>query len=39
MKFSGTIGNGPVNNSLNFGGDPYHESVSGYGSGSGSRHW
>jgi len=24
MKFSGKIGNGPVNNRLNFGGDPNH---------------
>jgi len=24
MKFSGKIGNGPVNNWLNFGGDPDH---------------
>jgi len=24
MKFSGKVGNGPVNKSLNFGGDPDH---------------
>ena len=24
MKFSGKVGNGPVNNWLNFGGDPDH---------------
>jgi len=30
MKFSGAVGNGPVN-TLNFGGDPDHESGSGYG--------
>jgi len=30
-KFSGKVGNGPVNNGLNFGGDPGHGSGSGYG--------
>jgi len=29
VKFSGKVGNGPVNKRLNFGGDPDH----GYGSG------
>jgi len=27
MKFSGTVGNGPRNKRLNFGGDPDHESA------------
>ena len=27
MKFSGKVGNGPVNKRLNFGGDPIHEFV------------
>jgi len=31
MKFSGKVGNGPVNKRLNFGGDPDHW--------CGSRHW
>ena len=26
MKFSGKVGNGPMNKSLNFGGDPDHRS-------------
>jgi len=30
MKFSGKVGNGPVNKRLNF--DPDHESGSGFGS-------
>jgi len=33
MKFSGNVGNGPVNKWFNFGGDPDH------GFGYGSRHW
>jgi len=33
MKFSGKVGNEPMNKLLNFGGDPDH------GSGSLSRHW
>jgi len=41
MKFSGKVVNGQMNNRLNFGGDPNHESGSGYRSefGSVSRHW
>jgi len=37
MKFSGKVGNGPMNKWLNFGGDSDHGC--GYGSGSVSRHW
>jgi len=33
MKFSGKVGNGPMNKRLNFGVDPDQ------GSGYGSRHW
>ena len=39
MKFSGKVGNGPMNKWLNFGGNPDHRSGNGYGSGYGSRHW
>jgi len=45
MKFSGKVGNGPLNKLLNFGGDRDRGSgfESGYGTGSGSgsisRHW
>jgi len=39
MKFSWKVENGPVNKLLNFGGVPDHQSGSGYGSGSESRHW
>jgi len=39
MKFSGKIGNGPMNKRLNFGGDPDRGSGYRYGSGSISRHW
>jgi len=35
MKFSGNVGNWPVNKQLNFGGNPDH----GFGSRSVSRHW
>jgi len=35
MKFSGKVGNGPVNKCLNFGGDP--DQGYGYGPGSVSR--
>jgi len=37
MKFSGTVGNEPMNKWLYFGGDPNHRYGSGYG--SLSRHW
>jgi len=37
MKFSGKVGNEPMNNWLNFGSDPDHGT--GSGSGSVSRHW
>jgi len=39
MKFSGKVGNGPMNKLLNFGGDPDHGSGYGSRSGSVSRHW
>ena len=29
MKFSGKVGNGPVNKRLNFGGDPGHRLTTG----------
>jgi len=38
MKFSGKVGNGPVNKSLNFGGD-LDQNPDTDGSGSISRHW